>query len=491
MSRSRDGRDVAQAKTQLTDPLLPFLSLALDGNILRHFCQRLICADFDAAIGNCQVTRVRLRRARRCIIQYRLTLHLADGSEQDHCLVGYQYADRNKFRARANRLRRSTAGRQPVDGLLPGIVIDEISLLLQRFPFDHRLPSLSGFYFDIDRLVKNHLVQLLGSNDWQLESLDTRVARWRVGLSAVLRLGLELKRSNGSESRQLELFARLDGAATDTRIKSRLEQVQSGGRLPFDLAPTLLSVPQQGFTIQAAAGGLSLETLLVEGRATIDDARRLASVLAQWHGSDEPLQSRYTREKYEADLARTVRLLGGIVPACSLRLERLMRRITRCMNHDLYRPAHLDLKPEHIFFEADRITLIDVESAADAHPMLDIAILYVRLRHAATLYGLPGSAARYFALQLMSAYHDLAPAGWWRNFSVCYAWALLTLARHFFVCQQPAWPDSIEGFVGEAECALSRGAGSLPFLPGARHRGKSVHRDRPGQRLWPNREILA
>lgn len=482
---------MAQAKTRLTDPLLPFLSLALDGNILRHFCQRLICADFDASIGNCQVTRVRLRRAQRCIIQYRLTLRLADGSTQVHRLVGYQYANRNKFRARANRLRRSTAGRQPVDGLLPGIVIDEISLLLQRFPFDHRLPSLPGFYFDIDRVVENHLAQLLGSDDWQLENLDTQVARWRVGLSAVLRLGLELKRGNGPESRHLELFARLDGTAADTRIKSRLEQGQSGSRLPFDLAPTLLSMPQQGFTIQAAASGLPLETLLVEGRATIDDARRLASVLARWHGSGEPLQHRYTREKYEADLARTVRLLAGIVPACSLRLARLMRSISRRMNHDLYRPAHLDLKPEHIFFEADRITLIDVESAADADPMLDIAILYVRLRHAGTLYGLPGSESRYFALQLMSAYHELAPAGWWRNFSVCHAWSLLILARHFFVCQRPDWPDSIERFVAEAEWALSRGAGSLPFLPGARHPGKPIHRDRSVQRLWPRREIPA
>jgi hypothetical protein len=482
---------MAQAKYHLTDPMLPFLSMALDGNILRHFCQRLICDNFDASISNCHVTRLRLRRAQRCIIQYQLTLRLADGSEQVHYLVGYQYANRKKFRARADQLRRLTADRQPVDGLRPGIVIDEISLLLQRFPFDHRLPSLLGVYFNIDRVINDHLAQLLGNNDWQLENLDTRVARWRVGLSAVLRLNLDLKRRNGIESRHLELFAKLDGTATDSRVKSRLEQAQSSDSLPFDLAPTLLSIPQQGFTIQAAASGQSLETLLVEGRATMDDARRLASVLAQWHGSGELLQNRYTRGKYEVDLARSVRLLANAVPACSLRLERLAQRITRRMDHNLYCPVHRDLKPEHIFFEADRITLIDVESAADADPMIDIAILYLRMRHASALYGLPGSVSQYFALQLMNAYHDLVPTGWWRNFSVCYAWALLKLARHFFVCQRPAWPDSIERFVTEAEQAISRDAGKLPFLPGARHLGKSAHRNRSGQRLWPNRETLA
>ena len=482
---------MTQAKTYPTDPMLPFLSLALDGNILRHFCQRLICPNFDASIGNCQVTRVRLRRAQRCIIQYQLTLHLADGSEQVHYLVGYQYANRKKFRARANRLRRLTADRQPDDGLLPGIVIDEISLLLQRFPFDYRLPSLSDFYFNVDQVIDRHLAQLLGSNDWQLENLATRVVRWRVGLSAVLRLELDLKRRNKSESRRLELFARLEGSAADSGNKSRLEQAQSSNRLPFDLAATLLSIPQQGCTIQAAASGLSLETLLVEGRATIDDAGRLAGVLAQWHGSGEPLQNRYTGEECELDLERSVRLLANAVPACNPRLERLAQSITRRMHHDLSCPVHLDLKPEHIFFEADRVTLIDIESVADADPMLDIAILYVRLRHARALYGLPGSAAQYFAWQLMSAYYDQVPVAWWRNFSACYAWALLKLAGHFFICQRPAWPDSIERFVAEAEWALSRGAGKLPFSPGARHPGRSVHRYSSGQRLWRNREILA
>ena len=482
---------MAQIKNYLTDPTLPFLSSALDGEIVRHFCRALIGDDIETSIVSCRVTRVRFRRAQRCIIQYELTLRRADGAEQVHWLVGYQYADCRKYRARANQLQRLTADRHPVDGLRPGIVIEEIRLLLQRFPFENRLPALVGFYFGIDRTVNLHLSQILHSDDWILASLDTHPARWRVGLSAVLRLELVVKHRDTGERRQHRLFARLDATETDTGLRSMLERSQDAGKLPFDLAPTLLSIPQQSLSIQASANGRALDSLLLESKANIDDARCLARVLANWHSAGEPLQNRCAKAEFEAVLEHSVRALANAVPACSLRLERLAQRIGRQMNHGLYRPAHLDLKAEHIFLHGDRITLIDIESAADADPMLDVAILYARLHHAAPLYALPDSASSLFALQLMRAYHQRVPSNWWRNFSACYAWALLKLAVHLFVCQRPDWPDWIERFVTEAELAISQDVGNLPFLPGSKHHLKPAHPGGPGQSIRSNQGVTA
>lgn len=223
----------------------------------------------------------------------------------------------------------------------------------------------------------------------------------------------------------------------------------------------------------------------------MEDARQLASVLASWHTAGEPLQNRYAKEEFDAVLERSVRVLANAVPDCSLRLERLVQRIGQRMKHGFNRPVHLDLKPEHIFFHGDRITLIDIESAADADPMLDIAILYARLRHARTLYGLPDSASLLFALQLMRAYHQRVPSNWWRNFSVCYAWALLKLAVHLFVCQRPDWPDWIGRFVTEAELTIGRGAGKLSFLPEGKHHAKPAHRSEPGQFIRSNQGVSA
>ena len=480
---------MAQLTNYLTDPELPFLSLALDSNMVRHFCQALISDNVDASISNCRVARLRYRRAQRCIIQYELTLRLADGSEQTHWLVGYQYASSKKFRARANQLKRLTDDRHPVDGLLPGIVVEEIRLLLHRFPFDHRLPSLVSLYFDIDRLVSLHLADMLGSKDWELECLDARLARWRVGLSAVLRLDLVVKHRRTGESRHHKLFAKLDATDTDSSIRSRLEQRQSSGQLPFDLAPTLLSLPQQGLTIQACAEGLALEIMLLEDVAKLGDARRFANVLALWHIRGEPLQSRYSKEDFEAVLERSVGVLANAAASLSLRLERLAQRIGQRMKHGLYCPAHLDLKPEHIFFRAEGITLIDIESAADADPMIDIAILYAGLRHASALYGLPDTASHYFALQLMSAYHQRVPSDWWRNFPACYAWALLKLAVYLFTCQRPDWSDWIERFVTEAELAISQDADKLPFLSEGKRRAQPAYHNESVQRIQYQQEV--
>lgn len=464
MLRFREERTVLQSLNYLNDPHLPHLVEALDGNNVRHFYQAMIADEVDTRISSFQVVRVRYRRAQRCIIQYEMTLRLTDDSLQTHWLVGYLYANKKKLRARADRLEKMSADCCPVDGLPPVVVIEEIGLLLQRFPFDRRLPTLAPFYFNINQEISDHLVKLLGSNDWKLERLDTQLARWRVGLSAVVSLTLCVRHRCTGEFRCHNLFAKLVATRTDPGIKSRLQHSESSDGLPFEIPRTLLSIPQQGFTVQARAEGLALESMLSQGVEKLADATRLASVLANWHTTGDSLHKCYSKDIFERVLERSVRVLSTATPACSLRLEGLAKSIRERMNHAIYCPAHLDLKPEHIFFCADGITLIDIDSAADADPMIDIAILYARLLHARALYDLPGTASQRFASQLMNTYHKQVPSDWWDNFSVCYAWALLKMAVHLFVCQRPDWPGWIHCFVSEAELAMRLTEGELPLL---------------------------
>lgn len=472
-----------QSPGYLNDPVLPHLTLVLDEENMRHICHTLITDKVDATIIDCRVVRLRYRRAQRCIIQYKMTLQLVDETVQTHWLVGYQYANKEKFRARANRLEKMGATCNPADGLRPFVVIEEAGLLLQRFPFDRRLPTLAPFYFNIDQVITDRLAELLGSDDWKLECLDTRLARWRVGLSAVIRLTLGVRHRYTGESQRHTLFAKLDATGTDADTKSRLKRSESVGSLPFNLPHTLLSIPQQGFTIQRSADGLSLDTMLLGGTVNSADAGRLASMLARWHTTGDPLEKSYSKDVFEAALEQSVRVLSSAAPACSLRLERLADRIRNRMHHAIYRPAHLDLKPEHIFFCTNRITLIDIETAADADPMIDIAILYTRLLHARELYDLPDTVSLSFALQLMNTYHRLVPSSWWRNFSVCYAWALLKVTVHLFVCQRPDWLNWINRFVSEAELAMSLDEGELPFLflPEGKHSTNPANWNNPNQ----------
>ena len=221
---------------------------------------------------------------------------------------------------------------------------------------------------------------------------------------------------------------------------------------------------------------MSLEARLARGTVTSVDANRLANLLASWHTGGAKMQRPYSKEKFESVLERSVTALSAAVPENSNRLKRLAASIRLQMLHRLKCPAHLDLKPEHIFLDAQKITLIDMDSAADADPMLDIAILYARLRHGQELYGSPKAASRSFANQLIRAYASRVPPSWWYNFRVCYAWALLKVAMHLFACQRPAWPRLAGRFLREAELALEPSSELLSFLP---------HREISGQDAVP------
>jgi hypothetical protein len=464
MLRFNQQEAISSIPGYLADPDLPGLKEALDGHAMRGFCRRLLTADNSATVIDCRVTRLRYRRAKRCIIQYQMTLRLADDSTRTHWLAALLYADKNKFRTGTRRLEKLITESVPVDGLLGGAVIEEAGLLIRRFPFDRRLPTLAPFVFDIEQLIGDYLPVLLDSHDWNLESLDVNPVRWRVGLSAVLALHLRLENRHNGSLRRHRLFAKLDATGAKSTTRSRLRQAEASGDLPFSLPRTLLSMPRQGITIQNSARGMALDSLLDARLVKPAHATSFAQMLARWHCNGDQLQIRYSRQDFETALTRTVRILTTAAPGCSARLERLAEGIRGKMVHGSYRPIHLDLKPEHIFFDTDRITLIDIESAVDGDPMLDITILYARMFHAKALYDLPQQQSRNFALQFLSSYHQLVPAFWWHNFPASYAWALLKVATHLFTCQRPRWRDWTHRFVSEAESALNSPDDNLPSL---------------------------
>ena len=467
---------MTQDNHYLRDASLPHLAQALDVKTVIRACRALLGNDKGVRVGACRVSKLRYRRGRRAIIQYEITLRTGDGRERSVWLAGYQYASRERFQAGVRRLERLLANHGTDGGMLPGIAIEPLQLLLLRFPYDRRLPALMSVYFNIEQLLGDRLEALLGSKSWKIENLDCRPVRWRVGLSAVARISLTARHQVSGETAQRELYLKHDPSRQQNQAESRLAALQNDRGLPFALCPTVLSLPRQGLSVQAAAAGVSLEARLARGTASSVDANRIATLLARWHSGGEPMQRPYPKEKFESVLERSVRVLSAATPENGERLQRLAASIRLQMLHRLQCPAHLDLKPEHIFIDAQKITLIDMDSAADADPMLDIAILYARLRHGQELYGSPRAASRSFANQLIRTYASSVPPSWWYNFRVCYAWALLKVAVHLFACQRPAWPRLSARFLREAELALDPASELLSFLP---------HREISGQDALP------
>ena len=460
----------------LQDSKLPHLARALDGNSIRRICRGLIRHREGAAIGTCRVTRLRYKRSLRATIQYQITVLHRDGSEETLWLAGYQYADRNRYESGVRRLERLLANQGDDGEMPPGLAIDSLGLLLMRFPYDRRLPALMSLYFNIEQLLDERLPKMFGNKNWKLESLDTRLIRWRVGVSAVARLSVEARHATSGRIQRKELYLKADPKQSENEVNSRLAALARQRKLPFALCRTVLSLPRQGIRIQTSAQGSSLEEKLIQGKATTENARELGCVLAYWHTNGDPLQESYSKENFESGLERSVRVLTAGIPESYARLDKVAKNIRFQMLHRLQRPTHLDLKAEHIFFDASRVTLIDTDSAADADPMLDIAVLYARLRHGKELSGLPKGSSRNFAGHLIRAYAARVPPSWWYNFRACYAWALLSIAMAPFTRQRPGWPQLVDRLLREAELALQPSSELLSFLPNRELSGQGARR---------------
>ena len=122
-------------------------------------------------------------------------------------------------------------------------------------------------------------------------------------------------------------------------------------------------------------------------------------------------------------------------------------------------PAHLDLKADHIYFDRDKLSFIDLDSCAAANPALDPALLLARL--AAMPHLMPLTAARIssFSKPFLESYLDLAPANHAAGLGPAYACAALKVALYFLQHLEADWQARCEETLLAARRAL---AGELP-----------------------------
>jgi hypothetical protein len=118
-------------------------------------------------------------------------------------------------------------------------------------------------------------------------------------------------------------------------------------------------------------------------------------------------------------------------------------------------PTHRDLKPDHIFLDDERTMFIDLDSFAEADPVLDPAYLLARLAAMPALYPISRRRARVAAWEFAEEYFSHVPGGWQERLPFHYAGALLEVAHGFFRRQAPDWPGRITGLVEEARDSLA------------------------------------
>ena len=137
-------------------------------------------------------------------------------------------------------------------------------------------------------------------------------------------------------------------------------------------------------------------------------------------------------------------------------IEEILGAIEARLEEAATAPAHLDVKPDHVFLDGDRVIFIDLDSCAAADPILDPARLLAHLGAMPDLVPVPRGRADRAAKFFIEEYFARVPGDWRPRLAANYACAALKAARDALQNQEPDWLDRIAAMIARAGAVLGR-----------------------------------
>jgi hypothetical protein len=205
-------------------------------------------------------------------------------------------------------------------------------------------------------------------------------------------------------------------------------------------------------------GAPLLDMLLHREEEALPAIRRAARALASLHLGHVETPRRHSLRDEVADLEGSGEVLKWACPHLRPDIENVIDAVVAGLE-DLEEvppaPTHLDFAFDQVVVEGDRLALIDLDSLAEADPVLDVAILLSHLTTHSLISALHRDRARQAAQVFVEDYFAYVPQAWHSRLPLLYADSVVQTAAGIFVTQQPDWPDKIELLVEEAKSALA------------------------------------
>jgi hypothetical protein len=449
------------------DPAFPQLGVATDPALMkqtfRTYLRPVGGKVYD--IEDCRLTRFRYRQDSRCFLLYTLRLVEPDtGRERDLQVTGLLYAEKDKAE-QAWRELQATDPRQEIPNAWltfePVSFVPELEMLVQVFPYDHRLPALPVLAAGPPPELEPLLLTRFGPGDWRVEAWNIELVRYRIqgaGMQgAVLRYTAKAQNAATGVRREKSFYAKVyrHEKAEQTYQTLRALRSQAGAREGFTVVRPVAYLSDLRALILEEAPGTPLDEILLRDRDTTRAVRRVAQALAAFNQGDAPAT---TQPHLLADevslLERAGRVLGQACPHLRLEVESIIEGVLAGLEEVPLRPTHRHLVPDHIFVDGERTIFIDLDSFAKADPVLDPAYLLARLAMPA-LFAIPRQRVRTTAWEFAEEYFAHVPGAWHDRLPFHYAGALLKAAPGYFRRQAPDWPERIATLLEEAKASLA------------------------------------
>ena len=404
------------------DPLLQPVAVALSGSAVAE----LLARHLAVRVEGCTPRYVRYRPGRHCLVLYEIALEDAQTGRPmttlGHATVlGARRVDRLWSRLADSGLAERAARFH--QDLFAGTAcrLPELEAVLQLFPIDFRLPGLA------EATSRSAMRTALGS------SCSPELVRYKPGRRAVLRYRL-----GSPETCVVYGKLRADSAGA-VQVALADELIQQGVPTPAPLA----YLPSLKMTVHSEARGTRLAELRGD-RSFAGWMEPVADVLARLHGTSIAGVPAHSPEGEADDLRAAAETAAALLPHRGADIGRLTARLS----------AHLAaIQPRantiHGSFHDDQVlvgeagaVLVDLDSAALGHPLLDVG-------HFASYLSAAGETAARAGF--LEAYARRRPAG--PDALLFEAAALVRWSSLPFRTLEPDWPAAVER---RLELALER-----------------------------------
>ena len=446
------------------DSGLPELKIASNPGLMREVFQRHLrpLTREGYHIQDCLLSRVRYRQNSRCVLQY--TLRIVEprtGRERSQWVTGLIYAQ-NRAKRIWKKLRAADPGRDFPEAsrtFEPVSFIPDLRMLVQVFPYDRRLPTLPVLMAGPPPDLEPLLLTRFGPGDWRAEVWNIELIRYRAQLGAVLRYAVQARDAATGRKEERRFFLKVyrkeeGGERTFQVLQALWEKADSAGE-GFTVVKPIAYMSDLHALIMEEAPGASLEEVILHGRDTVAAVRKVARALAVFNQDEVVTTRRHFRGDEISDVKRAGALLQWACPQLSPEVGAIVGAITVGLEETRAGPTHRDLKPDHILLDGDRLALLDLDSFAEADPVLDVASLLARLAGMPSRFSLPPDRVRMATRAFAEEYFANVPRAWRRRLPLHYAGAALKVAVGFFLRQEPGWPEKVGALVEEARDALA------------------------------------